>query len=108
MTVVPAQVTEPSAARARLDDHRQGLPLGRFVGRAHLLEKRRKACLERRPHMDIVRDVQCEVIECGDRGGHKFLLHWLFARWIETAPVFGARLHASELAMPETLERAGP
>src|SRR5260370_19701999 len=62
VTVVIPQVAVPPSTRPRLDLHWERFSIVRLIALPDLLEQRRERRIQRRPHVDFLREVQCQII----------------------------------------------
>ena len=79
VTVVVAEVAEPSAARTSFEFHRKCLSIRRFVAGTHLVQNGIKRFGERCSHMNFLGKRECEAVDrqrrcCSSSRRHEFPL----------------------------------
>src|SRR5690348_15261449 len=70
MAIAIAEVAKPATAGPSLDFHGHGLAIGLVGARAKLFEQGGKGDVERCANVDLLRDVQCQVVNCRGCGVH--------------------------------------
>src|SRR5215510_5244328 len=78
VSVAAAEIAVPPATRSCLDHHRHRHATDPRIVGSHLLEQRLERGVERSLNADLLGEIQCEIVECGN--SHSLLLYDLAFR----------------------------